>query len=98
MRRRRLSPEDRDIWARYTRTTDALDDARRKTVPETPPAEPRSPPAPLRPFDLGERARGKGSTHYAPAPSLRDNLNAAPLRMDAKAHKRMTSGKLRPEG
>jgi DNA-nicking Smr family endonuclease len=45
---------------------------------------------------LGERALARGST-YTPAPSPTDELAAHPLRMDAKAHKRMKAGKLRPE-
>ncbi|WGH80283.1 Smr/MutS family protein [Jannaschia ovalis] len=100
-RRRQLSPEDRDIWARVTRSADPLHKARRDPAPE-PPAKPapRSQPAPERarvdPFRLGERAKARGSTHSL-TPSLPEQVRAQPLRMDAKTHRRMTSGKLRPD-
>jgi DNA-nicking Smr family endonuclease len=100
MRRRRLSPEDRDLWRRYTRGADALDEARRDAAPPPPAPEPVRPPAPrapIAPFAIGAEAKARGST-YAPAPSLSERVAAAPLRMDARTHKRMKAGKLRPEG
>ncbi|MGB3407762.1 MAG: Smr/MutS family protein [Jannaschia sp.] len=99
MTRRRLSPEDRDLWNRYARTASPLEQARRDPAPETPPMVAPTPTQPRRvdPFQLGERAKAKGSTHSL-TPPLRERIAAAPLRMDAKAHKRMKSGKLRPEG
>ncbi len=98
MRRRRLTPEDQDIWSRYTRTAEALDPPRQEPLNASPPVPNPDPPAPqVRPFRLGERAKMRNSSH-ALAPSIAEEVRAAPLRMDAKAHKRMTSGKLRPEG
>jgi DNA-nicking Smr family endonuclease len=97
-RRRGLSPEDRETWSRYARTAAPLSPARGAT-----PADPSSVTAkpdiahPVRPFVLGEKARAAPSRH-ALAPSLREEMAGHPLRMDAKAHKRMVSGKLRPEG
>ncbi|MEM8823954.1 MAG: Smr/MutS family protein [Pseudomonadota bacterium] len=97
MKRRRLSPEDQDVWARYSRTADPLDEARRNAkLPQPVAATTNRPPEPLRSFKLGEKAKTLGSTH-ALMPSVREQLAAHPLRMDAKAHKRMRSGKLRPE-
>jgi DNA-nicking Smr family endonuclease len=46
-------------------------------------------------FTLGEKSR-KITAHNL-APSLPDSLQQAPLLMDAKAHARMTRGKLDPE-
>ena len=102
MRRRGLTPEDRDLWRRYSRTADPLHPRKKSDAPPEPPAKapvPRVPAATRRldPFTLGEKARAKGSTH-ALVPSISEQVAAAPLRMDAKAHKRMKSGKLRPEG
>ena len=98
MRRRRLTPEDQDIWSRYTRTAEALDPPRQESLDASPPVSNPDLPAPqARPFRLGERAKMRNSSH-ALAPSIAEEVRAAPLRMDAKAHKRMTSGKLRPEG
>jgi DNA-nicking Smr family endonuclease len=106
MRRRRLSAEDRDLWRRYTRTADALDKARgqrpegeatssrpvERSAPDPPAAK-----RPAEPFTLGVRARSRNSTHSL-APTVSEQMAAAPLRMDARTHKRMKAGKLRPEG
>ncbi|UWQ18329.1 Smr/MutS family protein [Jannaschia sp. M317] len=99
MRRRNLSPEDRDIWARYTRTADPLGREERDRAPTPAPEPTPAPRAPrqVKPFQLGEKARARSSTH-ALAPTVSEDVRAAPLRMDAKAHKRMNAGKLRPEG
>jgi DNA-nicking Smr family endonuclease len=104
MRRRRLSAEDRELWHRYTRAADPLDAARRDAgqVQEDPPrSEPRRAPEPPAerpaPFRLGARAKARGGTH-ALAPPISDQVAAQPLRMDARTHKRMKAGKLRPEG
>jgi DNA-nicking Smr family endonuclease len=104
MRRRRLSAEDRELWHRYTRAADPLDAARRdaRTEPEarSPSPEPtRAPPpdAAPAPFEIGARAKARGSTH-AVAPPISEQVAAQPLRMDARTHKRMKAGKLRPEG
>ena len=103
-RRRRLSAEDRELWRRYTRTADALDDARRDAAAAAP--SPQSVPEPARrpaervaiaPFALGAKARARGSTH-AVAPPIAEQVAAQPLRMDARTHKRMKAGRLRPEG
>lgn len=97
MRRRRggLSPEDRDLWSRYARTAEPLHPARRAD-PVPPPQAPLPPapeaPPPVAPFQVGERARARTSTRAAVSPAM-----PAPLRMDAKAHRRMRAGKLRPE-
>ncbi|WP_298437757.1 Smr/MutS family protein [uncultured Jannaschia sp.] len=97
-RRRGLSPEDRDIWARVTRDADPLHPERRAAPPPEPIPRPTpTPQAPrIDPFRIGGAARARGSTH-ALAPALPDQIRAQPLRMDAKTHKRMRSGKMRPE-
>jgi DNA-nicking Smr family endonuclease len=104
MTRRRLSPEERELWHRYSRTADALDKARRdgpRADAEAP--QPKAPaPAPrpqtrLEPFTLGARAKARGSTHSR-APTLSEQVAAQPVRMDAKTHRKMKAGKLRPEG
>ena len=101
MRRRRgLSPEDREIWSRYRRTADPLrPDAPEPQAPEpgaSPLPAPKR-PRPVVPFEMGSRARPQTSRH-ALVPSISEQVNKAPLRMDAKTHQRMRAGKLRPEG
>ncbi|MEM7643396.1 MAG: Smr/MutS family protein [Pseudomonadota bacterium] len=99
MTRRRLSSEDREVWARYSRTTEPLDHRPRAPDPHQPVDDsfPTRPIAPIRPFSLGDKAKPHGLSHSL-APSIREEVAGHPLRMDAKAHKRMRSGKLRPEG
>lgn len=99
MTRRRLSPDDRDLWTRYTKTADALAPTSRDPAP-MPVSPPRADPvAPRRvdPFTLGSQAKSRTQGHSL-APSISEQVAAAPLRMDAKAHKRMKAGKLRPDG
>lgn len=99
MRKRRLTPDDQDIWSRYSRDAEPLHPVRRVAVPALPAVKPemRMEFAGFEPFSVGQRVR---PINPAPAlaPSLREQMAAAPLRMDAKAHKRMKAGKLRPEG
>lgn len=100
MKRRNLSREDREIWSRYKRTADPLhpDRPAKPTEAAPPPKAPEvRAPRSIDPFTLGERAKARATTHRL-APSISDDLGRAPLQMDAKAHKRMKSGKLRPEG
>lgn len=107
MTRRRnkgLSPEDRRLWDAYGK----LMDHRRPTDPTPEPPHPKHPPRPVapevpaaqdpspRPFQIGGRAKTAPPAHqlHIPAP---DRLHDAPRRMDAKAHKRLRTGKIRPE-
>lgn len=98
-RRRNLSREDREIWSRYTRTTepsrpDAPVEAGDATsAPAPSPARDRD----ITPFKLGSRARAPLPGHDL-MPAISDQVNKSPLRMDAKTHQRMRAGKLRPEG
>ena len=89
-RRRGLTSEDRELWSRYARTAEPLHPPKRMAPPggQVVPPAPR-PSAPLPSFKVGSAAR----TPYVPP------MQAAPaLRMDAKTHRRMSAGKLRPEG
>ena len=105
MRRpRHLSPEERALWDRVASSAEPLD----KRVRAKPAPNAKAPPAPAVPtpaprtadplpsFRVGERANGRPRDDLLPP--LADRLTAAPLRMDAKANKRMSRGKLEPEG
>lgn len=94
MPRRRLRPEEQDLWQTVARSIRPLHN------PHLPLAEPApaAPPATAEPvkqhaqsriphFRLGEKPLPP--PHAAPA--------ADPLRMDARTHARMTRGKLAPE-
>ena len=101
MKRRRggLSAEDRDLWSRYSRTTEPLHPiAHTPTAGRVPLHRPKKPESGIAvpPFEIGQAARDR-RPGQALAPTLREQVAGVPLRMDAKMHRRMRSGKLRPE-
>lgn len=101
-RRRSLHPEEEELWQMVARSARPM----HKTGPiflrsAAPGIEPRAKPAvsdlrpPVPTFRIGEKARVPRAHDLSP--SLSENLQAAPLQMDAKAFGRMTRGKLAPE-
>ncbi|SFJ69577.1 Smr/MutS family protein [Jannaschia pohangensis] len=98
-RRRGLTEEDRDLWSRYSRTADPLHPIKRSKAPDTPKPKPDAAPLadPIPEFSVGQRVNHRAST-FTPTPTISEDIARAPLRMDAKTHRRMRSGKLRPEG
>lgn len=106
-RRRSLRPEEEDLWNAVARTAKPLHRSRILLKPVEAAAHPRPvadpfdpPPLPLakprvEPFRLGEKA--KPASGHDLAPTLRDQIAAAPLAMDAKVFGKMTRGKLSPE-
>ena len=105
MRRpRHLSAEERRLWDSIARQAEPLHP---KAAPPAPaPAPPKTPapkmpqPArepPLYPFRMGEKAPPKTVKDNL-APSMAEALRAKPPTMDQKAHKRLTRGKLKPDG
>ncbi len=102
MRRpRNLSPEERALWDSVARQAKPLAAAPRVVAspPATPaPQGPRTSHAPgpaLPRFAVGEKVDHRRDHDLLPA--LSQQLSKAPVRMDARAHKRLTRGKLRPE-
>ncbi|MDR5652674.1 Smr/MutS family protein [Ruixingdingia sedimenti] len=99
---RPLHPEEAELWDRVARSTRPLHPHRPK-APE-PAAEPPAlrPPLPrqdapgLSAFRIGAHAPGGARSHDL-APPLRDELAAAPLRMDARTYRTMRRGKTVPE-
>jgi len=98
-RRRTLRPEEEELWQAVARTATPMHvmPPRRKLDLAPPTPVPVHNPVPLRlpGFTLGEKVR-KTVIHNL-APSLSESLEKAPILMDAKAHARMTRGKLQPE-
>jgi DNA-nicking Smr family endonuclease len=99
-RPRRLTPEERELWSRVAAATTALHpEHSRRADPEAAdaakPAPHRTKPA-LPEFRIGESVPDIAFGHDL-APSLSDRLARTPVRMDRKAHKQMTRGKLVPE-
>ncbi|GGL55089.1 Smr/MutS family protein [Wenxinia marina] len=101
MRRpRHLSPEERALWDRVAQTAAPMHPRRAPPAaePEAPkaPEPPAAPPAaPLPRFRVGAKVDHRGSDDLLPG--LAEGMAARPVRMDARAHKQMTRGKLRPE-
>ncbi|MEY4985050.1 MAG: hypothetical protein RIR62_3316 [Pseudomonadota bacterium] len=107
-RRRRLNPEEQDLWNAVARTAKPLHPRSKiLLMPVEGPAHPMPlpkalDPAPhpvakprIEPFRLGERARK--ATGHDLAPTLSETLATQPVQMDAKVFGRMTRGKLAPE-
>lgn len=109
-RRRKLRPDEEDLWQSVARTARPMhSNAHRILRPDDDP--PRSEPnpfhpkeptghvetAPFRPpsFRLGEKA--KRSVSHDLAPTVSQALKAQPIQMDAKSYGRMTRGKMVPE-
>ena len=105
MTRRKLTEEEIDLWKKVVKTTERLQTARaaKSDAPSAPPAPKpkpkphKAPSAALPPFEVGSKARGALPGHdLKPSPGRK--LATDPLRMDEKAFRRMTRGKLKPEG
>ncbi len=98
-RRRRLTPDEEELWHSVARSTRALHPTPSRRPPE---ADPPRAPEPLlhsrprlSPFVLGEKVRLPERRDLAPGPA--EALAKAALQMDAKTHGKMTRGKLMPE-
>lgn len=100
-RRRKLRPEEEDLWRVVARTARAM---HAHPLPQTEVSPPPTltpkdrpagaPSARLGQFRIGEKAASSPSTASAQTPS---DISKSPLRMDAKAFGKMTRGKLMPE-
>lgn len=101
-RRRKLHPEEQELWRQVARTADPLHKrpaqkaAGPDHAPKPLPQQTSAPHDPLSPFALGERSLPRTQTHVFPKTSA-DHLHEAPVRMDAKAFTRLKRGKLTPE-
>jgi DNA-nicking Smr family endonuclease len=101
MRRRRLRPDELDLWHQVARTATPLDPVQPRPKPPEPTAErPARPmpeaPRPLAPFAVGEKAARSGPAHDV-LPGLTDRMRALPVTMDRKAYGKLKRGKLQPE-
>jgi DNA-nicking Smr family endonuclease len=99
-RHRKLSAEERALWAQVAASTAALHPPCALTPEQPAPAAPppkHSIPRPEIPdFRIGSSAPAfRARRDLAPAPAER--LAQAPLRMDHKAHQKMRRGRIEPE-
>ncbi|MEM9575631.1 MAG: Smr/MutS family protein [Pseudomonadota bacterium] len=100
MTRRKLRPEEIELWREVTKNTDALHRAQ-TFDPDAyaPKPAPRKEPERLR-VTLDGKTPPKPMarrTSYDLVPSLPDRLQKAPVQMDRKTFARMNRGKVKPE-
>ena len=98
MRRpRNLSREERALWDHVTRRDTPLADRPVSGVPTaaSPTPASRQAPSPSPAFRVGQSVDHRRDDDLLPG--LGERMRGAPLAMDAKAHARMTRGKLRPD-
>lgn len=101
--KRGLSDDDKALWHRVAATATPLDRRGAPKITEEKVSKPQIRPEPsttanrLPSFRIGEKASfNQGPVNQAPSLSAR--LAHAPIHMDHNTHKRMTRGKLKPEG
>lgn len=99
-RRRKLTPEERELWSRIAQTVQPAHSKRvisAETEPESTPKLPAKKPRPeVRDFRIGQSAPDFAFRHDL-APSIAEHLARQPVAMDRKTHRTMTRGKLEPE-
>jgi len=95
-RRRTLRPEEEELWHAVARTAQAMHPVRRVPAPVAPPESvpPKADMRPVAPFAMGTKT---STRPHDLLPSLREQIAAHPLKMDAKQFARMSRGRLAPE-
>ncbi|APG48777.1 Smr/MutS family protein [Phaeobacter porticola] len=105
MTRRKLTSEEIDLWHRVARQAERLHPKTAMAPATLPLPKPKPTKSALPPqerfspeiFELGAKAGSKPARHDL-KPSVAGSLRSAPLQMDGKAYRKMTRGKLKPEG
>ncbi len=98
MSRRKLSPDEIELWHKISQTAERLHPERTTPVAFLTQPKPVVVQQPrLQQFKIGAKAPAKGPTHDV-LPNLTERLSAAPLNMDNKAFQKLKRGKLLPEG
>ncbi len=98
MSRRKLRPEELDLWRRVADTAAPMHPDRPKhNLPLTDKKKPGPARQPIETFELGSRKNGTNPGHDV-LPGLPDRLAQAPIKMDRKAFGKLKRGKLTPEG
>lgn len=98
MTRRRLRPEELDLWRKVADTAQPMHPEKRAaSLPLIDKKPPKPDRRPVEKFDLGARSNGKRPGHDV-LPGLPERLAQAPVKMDRKAFGKLKRGKLVPEG
>lgn len=99
MTKRRLRPDELELWQQVATSADPLHNRPKPVEPELLQQIARPKPAPkqpLSPFAMGDKAVRRTETHVFPK-TTSQRVKADPLQMDNKAFTRMKRGKLAPE-
>ena len=97
MTRRRLTPEEIDLWRQVVDKAERLHPEKftaQRIHPKPKPA--KTPRAHIERFEIGQTARPPNPRHNL-KPGLHEKFAAAPVQMDTKAFGRMKRGKISPE-
>ncbi len=98
MTRRRLSPEEVELWKKVADTAERLNpDRPHSEMPKPKPKPKKAPSFRLPDFQVGTRA-GSTPPRDDLMPSISEQLGNTPVRMDQKTFGKMKRGKLVPEG
>lgn len=99
MPRRRVKPEELDLWNQVAQTTERLTPLKRSLIVDAPIQEkPKKREAkPIAPFTLGALPTASREMRDV-LPALSERLRSAPVQMDSKSYRTMQRGKLKPEG
>lgn len=98
MSRRRLKPEELELWRKVAQTTEKLHpDRKHRDTPLPKPTPKKTPKARMEAFDLGHNAKPKAASHDI-EPDVAERVRATPVQMDRKTFGRLKRGKLVPEG
>lgn len=101
MSRRRIAPEDLDLWQRVARSTQRLAPERpERPLPRDKPRQetlfqPRTTPVSME-FEIGKLG-GRALPGHDVLPGIADRVASAPVIMDKKAFQRLKRGRLLPE-
>lgn len=101
MTRRKLKPEEIELWQAVARKTEALHRPQTFDPEAYAPQPKRIEEPPRKPVFLDGKSPPKPAarkTGYDLAPTLPEQMRKAPLQMDRKTFGRMARGKLKPEG
>ncbi|WP_342077494.1 Smr/MutS family protein [Yoonia sp. SS1-5] len=92
---RHLSADERALWDRVAERTTPMDPKRTRPILSEKPSVQPKPADPVPSFRVGERSNTRPSHDIAP--TIKDRLSSAPVKMDHKAFGKMKRGKLKPE-
>lgn len=98
MTRRRLRPDEVELWRKVADKAQRLHPERKQKDKPQPKSTPKPPQSQTRitEFTMGQSSQPISGRHDL-SPALRDTLDRAPVAMDRKTHGRMRKGKLVPE-